>query len=291
MAELAELQYQLDTDGLLFGRGTPITVAAADFGAAEVAVADTDRSREDGQRFGRDFYSARTITFDMTVLTRGSALPTLDELAAAWRADAVRSTPGAVLALRHRRGGRTRRTFGRPRRFAPTAGATLRGLVPVVADFRTVDHLFYDDAELTSTVSITEAAQGGLVLPLRPPLVLSGSGSGRAPVQVGGTESTWLVSAIHGPILNPTVQVVDQWSITLLTSIAAGQTVVVDPRPWKRTVTGSDGSNLAGAFTADSQRLSLLRIPPGTHEVILRGQDPTGTASLTTFWRAAWSSF
>lgn len=286
------LEGQWALDGLVFGPGTDFNVSSFEIGAPAERLNDRSRSREDGDSSGREYRGGRVIAFELNAL--GSDYGVLDRLAAleaAWDAEAVRTSTGGVSVLSYRRGGKTRRVYGRARRFAPVTTLDFAGNVPVTAEFRTFGHAFYDDAEMASTVSITAAAQGGLVLPLLPPLILSGSGSGSAPVQIGGTKAAWLLSAIHGPITNPTVQVVDQWSLTLLTTIAADQTVVVDPRPWRRTVTRSDGANLAGAFTADSQRLSLLRVPPGAHEVILRGQDPTGTASLTTFWRATWSSY
>lgn len=286
------LEGQWSLDGLVFGPGTDFNLARFEIGAPSERVNDKARAREDGDTPGREYRGGRVIGFELNALGDDySVLERLAVLESAWDAESVRGRPGGVSVLAWRRGGISRRVYGRARRFTPVTTLDFAGNIPVSAEFHTIGHRFYDDAESTATVSITAVAQGGLVLPLRPPVILSGSGSGRTPLQVGGTAPAWLISTIHGPITNPTVEVVDEWSFTLLTTIAAGQSVVVDPTPWARTATRSDGANLAGEFTADSRRLSLLRVPPGPHEVILRGQDPTGTASLSTFWRSVWSSY
>jgi hypothetical protein len=52
----------------------------------------------------------------------------------------------------------------------------------------------------------------------------------------------------------------------------------------------NDGTNVAGKLTADSPRLSELRVSPGLAEIVLAGQDATGSSTLTLLWRAAFTS-
>jgi hypothetical protein len=289
-----EGQWQLESGGgpVTFGWGAEFNLASFEIGEADVEINDQRRPRSDMEAYGRDFFGGRTISFELNALDRDYAvLGRLARLQQAWNANPVRSRPGATAVLSWTRGGQSRRVYGRPRRFKPVTTLDYAGNVPVSCEFRTSDHLFYDELESSAAISVTASAQGGLVLPLRPPLVLSSAGSGRIPVRVGGTEPAWLVWVVDGPILNPEIEVVGQWSATLATSIAADSSVVVDPTPWARTVRRNDGANFSGAFTADSQRPSGMRLPPGDHEVILRGVDATGTAGLRLLWRSAWSSY
>lgn len=287
----ADLSY--DLDGFVFGANTDVMVDDIEIGSSEVVTNDVALPRQDGVRFGRDFRAGRVITFEFIILsgTGVTALDQLAELETAWLADHVRSTPGAVSILSLTRSGRTRRVYGRPRRFAVAPERARHGWVSVTADFQCVDHYFYGDAELTTTVGMASPSVGGLIGPLIGPIDAESAGEGVQDLFVGGTLPGWPVIRIRGPIIDPTVEVVGQWTASLKLSLASDQWVVIDPTPWNRAVRHSNGGNLAGAFTAASQRLSQMRIPPGRQQILLRGIDPTGTASVTTYIREAWPSY
>jgi hypothetical protein len=97
---------------------------------------------------------------------------------------------------------------------------------------------------------------------------------------------------IHGPITNPSVTITGLWTLALAATIAAGDVVTIDTRPWARTVlrNGSATASLAGSLTRTSARLSGASIPPGTYECVLRGTDGTGTASASVTWRETYSA-
>lgn len=290
MTELAEMQYEMN--GLLLGRGTPYHVSKVDFGTPDMVLNDGDRPREDGERFGRDYRKGRTIIFDAHVLTNGHALDAIDVLEAAWLADDIRDIPGAVTTLRMRRGGRTRIVWGRPRKLAVTTGTTLSGWAPFTAEFRTDSHLYYDDVEQSTTVTLVPPQGGGVVSPVVAPVTtVAESNSRQGDIVVGGTVPTWMVFEIRGPITNPTIGILSRWSVTLNITLASDNWVTIDPRPWSRSVRTRFGDNAAGAFTPTSPKLSDLRLPPGPATVTLRGTDPTGTASMTARWRNAYASF
>lgn len=287
---LAEGQWSLD--GLTFGPGTPFNLARFTIGGPDLRTADGPRAREDGDWFGRDYRGGRTITFELNVLDDDYAvLDALAVLESAWDAPGVRARPDGVSVLSYCRGGQLRRVFGRPRRFDPSSDLDWAGNVPVTCDFRTKGHHFYSDVEFSTTIGFVPEAQGGLILPVTLPLVLSGSGAASQAITVAGTEPAWLGWRVNGPILNPGLEVSGVWSATLDVSLASDQWAVVDPQPWGRGVHRNDGAGLAGKFTPESQRLSLMRVPPGTHEVVLRGQDPTGTSSAQLFHRSVYSSY
>src|SRR5687767_5872901 len=114
---LSELAYELQSvdpayPNFTFGRGTQYHIGPPDFGAIEPETGDIPQPRADGVRFGRDYYRGRLIAFEGNIWTARTnpgdevAAPILlEELAAAWSPELLRSTPGRVTALRMRRSG------------------------------------------------------------------------------------------------------------------------------------------------------------------------------------------
>lgn len=283
---LGDKQWSLDSD-LVFGAGTHFGVTTFELGAPELRSQDTGISGEDGDRFGVDTRGGRLISISAFVdlYDETEALDEADRFAAIWDSEDVRLDPGEVSILRWRRGPRVRRAYGRARDCLPDHVRDWTGNVPITATFRTNEPRTYDDIEQQEVVSLRPPDVGGLVGPLIGDIVSSGYGVGEIGFVVGGTKATWIPTVVHGPILNPTVTVVGQWSYTLLTSLGADDFVVIDPRPWVRDVRRSDGAGSAGIFSASSQVLSGMRLKPGTHRVTLTGSDPTGTARAALYWR------
>jgi len=291
MTALLEQQYELGENGLVFGgvTTTPYYVAAAEWGAPETRDADTPSPREDGTGFGRDWLDGFTITFDINIISRLHATTARDAwsaMAAAWKNPALRTTPRAVVPLRYRLSGVDRRVYGRPRNIAHTPGNSKQGWIPVTAEFVTAEPWTYDDAEQSTTVPIVGSVTGGFPVPASAPWssVAAGSPTERA-VVVGGDTPTWLPFTVHGPVINPVVEVAGQWTATLRTTLLSGQWVTVDPRPWNRSVRDHAGGNRAGVFSAATPALSAMRVPPGVHQVGFSGQDLTGTAYVQPRWR------
>lgn len=303
IATLPEASFELD--GYPFGGlGSPVTIQNVDFGTPEIITHDTKRPRADGSMFGRDWRGSRVISFELTILTEyaapavsgyggygtASALDELGGLERAFLADAVRTTPQATSMLRYRLGGRQRVVFGRGRKFAAESSMATLGRIPVTAEFVTVDHLFYDDQQYSNLVGYVPPPAGGLTWPIVFPWSTITVGYSPGTIAVYGNVETWLPIVIHGPIARPSVQWVGGWTVELELSLLADQYVVIDPRPWSRGVRLNNGTNVAGALTVDSPRLSDLRVPPGMVEIVLGGQDATGTSSMTLTWRGAYTS-
>lgn len=290
--------FSYDMGGHKFGRGTDYYISSVDFGDADQLNNDAPLPRGDGMRFGRDYRGGRTITFEGNILTNrrlpgdtDAAANALDVMQAAWDNEFLRLSPGMVVPLRMERYGRIRRVFGRPRRFAATMGSVTRGRIPFTCDFQCVDHRFYDDTESSQNISIIPPEVGGLAGPLIGPIISSAGGEGGSSVQIYGTKPSWMAFRIYGPIIDPEIEFVGQWSFKLNLSIAYDQSVLIDPSPWARSVRRvSDGANYSGAFTASSQRLSGMQLPPGEHEVLLKGNDVTGSAKVTIFWRNTYAT-
>ena len=302
---LPELAYELmSADGPEFqwGRGTDIHVRQFDDGTVESEAGTVPNPRADGVRFGRDYFRGRTLSWEGDIYTTRSSpgsntasLELHEQFRDAWTPDEVRLTPNRVMALRMRRGGRIRRVFGRPGAFSSTSGKSARGWIPYVCTFKCVDHLYYDDTEYSEHIPMIPTSIGGLQGPLIGPIIASDESEGSGLIQIRGTKPSWLILRINAPIatplVDPIVEVVDRWFIKLNTTLFPGQFIVIDPSPWNRYVRRNDGKNMSGIFTAQSARISSMQIPPGNNQVLLRGNDTSGTASIDAFWRDTYTSY
>lgn len=291
--------YGYELDDFRFGRETAYKISKVDFGEIAPQTNDVANPRADGQRFGRDYYRGRLVTFEGNIYTtreapqnQFAAPDALEDITNAWTPDLLRLTPGKVTSLRMHRNGRIRRVFGRPNRFKPeTRGSDSRGWIPFSCDFRCVDHYFYDDTEFTETIPFIPVSIGGLIGPLIGPIIASDPSEGSGNITVNGTKPSWFIMKINGPIIDPIVEVTDSWRAELKMTLLSDQYVILDPTPWNRSVRRNDGANMSGAFTQQSARLAQMRLSPGYNQVLLRGSDPTGTASVQGYWRDTYSSF
>ncbi len=266
---------------------------APELGPPDVLTDDAQRPRDDGTAFGMDYFSGRTITFALDVVgeepTEEATRRAVQRLARAWRADSIRQSPGAVATLVARYPGVERLTYGRPRRFSQGDFLTPGGVTDVVCDFATIDTTWYDVVEQTQPVALVPEPSGGLLAPLASPLATSRASNRSAVFSVGGDLPTWPVFEVDGPIANPVVEVLGVLRMEFRLSLAYDERLVVDTRPWRRTVL-RNGASVAGAATRRSTRIARASIPPGTHEFVLRGSSATGTATARVRWRSAFSS-
>lgn len=286
---LSEGQWQLDNSPV-FGLGSPYRVLLPEVGEVDIETQDAAMPRADGRRFGRDRAAGRTLTFDLLVSDATAVRDTCDALAACWQRAEVRQTPGATSVLRYCVGGRTRRVYGRGRKFVAIQEYVHQGVMPVTATFVTADPYFYADEPTQTTVTlIPPDSQAGVTVPFTVPFSLVGPSTSQGDITVGGTVPAPITLRIHGPVSDPTVTFLGQWHITLRGSLAADDWVEVDP--FHRTVLTRFGKNWAGKFTAESQHLPDMKLTPGAATVVLRGTDPTGTASLDVLWRDTYASF
>lgn len=279
---LLDFQHELVTEGgvssLVFGKAgtTYLTTEHPQIVGGDSRFGDVDLEREDGTAFGEDYTSGKSVVFELGVDTTRAANPhvagadALEVLESAWRDPKWREHSDAVAVLRSRAvPGRTRRCYGRPRRYEETTSrASHKGYSTAIADFALQDGKWYDDAEQSKTVQ-----RGSL---------FAAPGS----ITVGGSQRTWPVIVLNGPLVNPIVTVGD-WALGLTATISAGQSVTLDPRPWVRTMLRSDGANMAGARTASTPPLRKCYLNPGVHLFALLANSGTGNATIR--WRSAWS--
>lgn len=294
---MRDADWTLTYEGVALSWGAPgdsiILDGPPEFGSPEIAVDDVRRPRADGLAFGKDYRGGVTITFALAVVadSEEGARDLAASFSRAWRGDALRSTPGAVATLTSRLGTRERVVYGRPRRFAQDDTHAPEGVILLTCDFQCVNDVAYSPGETVEFVGLVPPPSGGLESPLAAPLTTVAPSSYPGGIEVGGDLAAWPVVEIEGPITNPEVEVTNHWAIRLRLDVLDGDAIVVDTRPWRRTITRrSDGASFAGTLTRDSVALSKASLVPGGYEVALLGVDATGTASMRFSWRDTYSS-
>jgi hypothetical protein len=295
LIEMPELAYELDGE-FVFGEGTPYLVTNVDYGTATLTTNDTIAPRGDGMLFGRDFRSGPEFIFSVAVVPEypifGNGVEATDlwgKFKSRWRSDKVRATPGATQLLRLSRNGRIRRVYGRARRCDPQPEFDANGWWIGTASFQVMTDYFYGDEERTNSVTIVPPGAGGYLVPPDDPWTSIGVSYEPGVIHVGGTDPAWMTFMIRGPITRPVVEIVGHWAIGLNLVLHEGEWVGIDSRPWQRGVRTSAGVDIAGALLPGSPVLSAVNLDPGSYEVVLRGTDETGTASMTAAWRETYS--
>lgn len=291
---MPELSYELD--GFFFGSSTPWVVTNLDYGVPSIQTNDIPAPRADGILFGRDWLTGPVFNFSVAVIpdypVPGNGVEATDlwgQFRSKWRSSAVRATPGAMSVLRMSRGGRIRRVYGRTRQCAARPEYDATGWWLGTADFQASDDYFYSDAEHTNTVTIVPPTAGGYLVPPDDPWSSIGVSYEPGVIHVGGTDPAWMTFMIRGPITRPVIEIVGHYALGLNLTLHPGEWVGIDSRPWQRGVRTSAGIDLGGALLPGSPVLSAVKLDPGSYEVVLRGTDETGTASMTAAWRETYS--
>jgi hypothetical protein len=250
--------------------------------AADITVDDTPVPRGDGIRMGQDFRGPRNITFELeaNLDDEPSVLALLDVAGNAWRGDAVRNVPGAMAQIIAHTG---RIAYGRPRKWTPDTTRSIDGRASIGAEFLTADDLWYDAGQ-TETVQLVPVSDGGFLVPFTAPIMTYRNVNQAKGFTIGGSVPTWPVLTIQGPIVNPVVSVTNEFSFGFATSLAYDQKIVMDLRPWIRTILrGSTTMPL----TANSSQIQAAALPPGNYELVLNGTATVGNPTASIFWRNA----
>lgn len=289
VANLTEGEWELD--GFVFGGWSSIRImeSGVDYGSSDVRVQDVDNSASDGSTFGRDFLTGPEWALTLGVLDGLDVWSVVAPLQVAWRADAVRSTPGALSVLRHCRNGVTYRAYGRGRKF---------GVIPEsVADpeFQQVSATFKlagpeqcietPAGAASLTVRLVESANAGEGFPVPAPVSWAGSApslSGHGVVTVGGVLPASFRVTVKGPVTGSLTGVFlagNGWEFATSAPVPAGQNLVLDTRTQSVTV---NGRSIAGTLSRKS-RLTA-RLAPGAQQVTFNGSDPSNTSTATFSW-------
>lgn len=251
--------------------------------------------RGDGRRPGQDFMAGQVVSLLVEALPDHRPLDEVwRELFTVWRGDEVRQRGGLLATLTADSG---RRAFGRPRPIAPDMKNRVVNVNRAELTFESVDDLWYGPEEVTE-ISFVPPVGGGFTFPLEFPLTFDEGPTVRnASVVVAGDVATWPVFEITGPVTNPEIDVVGVGKLIFKVTLAADQFLVVDTRPWARWVKRGYAPSpevlaaFPGALSAQGARLSDMALPVGTHQILLRGYDPTNTARLRVRRFPAFTSY
>lgn len=281
-----------ELDGVLFGQSGDILVESFTPGGADKRTQDADAPMGNYRLFGRDFKTPPTWSWSLSTnrADEAGAFESLEAVADVWDREADEE-PSGVTALRYRVNGRTRRIYGRPGRFLASSldVRRLQGYIPIDCDFRAADTRHYEDVESAVVLSMEPSHVGGLVSPLMSPLVsLDASDSQAGQVVIGGTMPTPLVIEITGQATRPWVEVDGLFRLDLDGTIADGDTVTLDARPWKLSATTAAGASVAGILLG--KRVSELVLPPGSYQIRYGATASTGGSSATVRWRPAFKT-
>jgi phage-related protein len=289
---LEDGQHQLGS--VLIGRGTSVVIAAVEgLGQPPLRTQDQEPAGEDGLWLGPDYYSGRTLRIDAAIKTPGNQATALNVLAQLQdKADtpAVRGGGGSTMDLRLKFPGRPARVVrGRLRKLAADLSKSIHGWIPLDIEFQAQDHLYYADEPDTTSMPLGSLTQGGMTFPLMFPFTIAGDPSavGRPGfLQVDGTAATWPVLRINGPCANPTITHINSGrTLTVQTSLSAGEWVEIDTRPGWRSVLRENGG---GAPLAPASRIDQFVLTPGLNELRWSATDPTLTSTLAVTW---WPAF
>lgn len=290
----------ISSTGFAFGIGLDVSMDDGGFsaGSADWASQDSEDPTSGVTMFGRDRLLGPTWNFQLHVNreTPEEALATLGIARAAWYALHIRDSPGAVIPLRYRVGGRTRRVYGRPRRFeAPPDNRILGGYVPISSDFKCVDGFHYDDVETAVTLQLGSLmadpdqvdSGGGFVFPVTFPTTSLAPTTQQDQFRVLGDAPAYPVVRFNGPVTNPKL-VTDEWTLSLEHQIPTGSYVEIDTRPWRQTVLLNGTASLAGKL-GRRQRLSRVAFEPGRFEAMYTGST-TANSTCEVRWANTWTS-
>lgn len=293
MSQLADRQF--DLDGYVFGHRSAAGVVVTDieWGSPEPRTNDKERPRADGTRFGREWRSGRTITLEVCTLhtEEGGALDEIERFSAAWDAISVRAAPGSMSVLRYHINGRTRRVYGRARRIEPNAVEYRAGKILLTCTFDTEGPYYYRDTPEETSVGLVPPITGGFSFPMVFPAHTTGMGERRVGITNPGHAEAPIILYINGPIDQPIVEVLGRWQWQLLDTLLPDHQVVIDTRPWAMSARRNGVVNVAGRISTTSPRMREMWLPPGSHDIVLRGHDTTATASLSVQAWPAYASF
>lgn len=182
---------------------------------------------------------------------------------------------GVPMRLRFRQQQPTRITGRRPKTF----------LVAGVAEASTVEATSLSSV----TLSFAAVSAGGFSSPVTSPLRSTQDAAGAATATSLGQRPAWPLITFTGPVVNPYVTSL-RYGLTLRLNytLAAGETLVLDAAPARRTIllNGQATANRYGAL--DWLTSSWFPLAPGANDLRIGASSFSAPASVTVAWRDAW---
>lgn len=284
---------QFTLDGYTFGRAEdPVTVLTDGWDVSEydIRTEDVPAAAGDFLNFGRDRFTPPTWTFTMAVRDDVDVYPHLNRLAAIWRGDSTRLTPGATLPLSFRRNGKDFVVYGRPRKFAVEHGEVMdHTFKTVVATFQLSDSNLYSGTERSVTLDlVTTSSAHGLRFPTGFPWRFAADTVERRGVAtVDAALPTPFKVTIRGPLTGQArefrLSSTTGWAMEFGTYLSPRGNIVVDTSLGKVT---RNGAVYGGSLARRADYRAQLQ--PGPQELIFSALDTSYTSTATISWREAY---
>lgn len=290
MTALEDHQFELltsedDGAGHRFGIGNAVSCLQDGFdpGVSEWLTQDQDNPSTGATMMGRDTLKGSAFTWQLfaNMESEEDALQAIADLGRLWLNRGLSREPGAVSVLRYQLGGRTRRVYGRPRRWGNTINNQLLfGMAAITCDFPRVDPLFYDDEAEVDTLDLVAESEGGITFPVVFPAISTPSGSNEGEIFVGGEQPTWGIYRFTGPFTFAQL-VTDNWTVDLDTTLLTDEDwIEIDTRPWSLSIRNQSGAWVPGVLSP-RVRFRDMALEPGSQSMAFRADSSSNTATVS----------
>lgn len=169
----------------------------------------------------------------------------------------------------------TRITGRRPKTF----------LIAGVAEVSTVQ----SQALRSLAIALTGSSSGGMVSPMVSPLGSAQASSGSGTATTLGSAEAWPLLTFTGPVVNPTLTSLRYGrTIRLAYTLAAGETLVVDTDPRRRSILLNGDANASRYSALDWLGSVWFPLAPGDNILQAGASSFSSPAAVTVQWRDAW---
>jgi phage-related protein len=151
----------------------------------------------------------------------------------------------------------------------------------LVLVFRAFDPFWYDSSTIVQTFNINESP--GTFFPILPLRLVSSTVFADITIENTGDVETWPEWIITGPGENMVLRNMSTDEVTSLeVSLDVGETITIDTKPFHKTITKNDGTNLFYTLTDES---SLWALQEGTNSIQIEMGSATSDSSIQLTYR------
>jgi hypothetical protein len=272
-------------DLVLGGQGNDYIVHGwSGFGSPAVRVSDMVRPIDHGVFYGPDFFTARTLTIDVTVRgdTPEEVVTNVDALLEEWYVDS-RTDVDVVKALSVVLPGQdARRLHGRPRRSTLDPRRIIGNRCSGTLEYHAADPRWYSDTEHSAGFTLGTATTGRSYNKSFNYGYGGAGSSGTVQIDNAGNFLTRPNLTINGPVTNPFFENITAGkTITFTITLALGESLVVNFDA--RTVLLNGTASRYFTKSGDWWELAA-----GINDVRFGASAFDAAATATLYWRDAW---
>jgi len=148
-------------------------------------------------------------------------------------------------------------------------------------------HVVESQALQSSTLEPGAVTAGGLASPLTSPFASNASSVGAFTVTTDGHAEAWPIVTFTGPITNPSLENRTLGpALRFIYTLGAGETLVVDTDPRRRTIRLNSQANRYSALDWTSS--TWWPLLPGANALLLGAASFSAGSSVAVQWRDAW---